>query len=186
MKLLLVVITFIAYAALMFSGNPTHVAAVFSHAFSTPPLDSKIQPKEVELGKDSKHDTWGAAKFNHETHATKNYSIDGSAKIACIECHHTDQPAPKPPLKTSERKVALTTETLAAADAAPVKSCRTCHFQEDSGKKQPVVAYDGEDVELNNMEAYHRNCNTCHDAVKAKRPQANAPNTCATCHAKKA
>jgi len=55
--------------------------------------ESKIQPKEVTLGKDSQSDKYGEAPFNHENHATKMYSVDGKSVIACVECHHTDQPA---------------------------------------------------------------------------------------------
>src|SRR5687768_15512600 len=95
------------------------------------PKESKIQPKEVVLGKDSQSDKYGEAPFNHETHSTRNYSIDGKAVISCVECHHTDQPASalKPPMKTSERDAVLTTALLATADAKPVKSCRVCHLQ---------------------------------------------------------
>ena len=78
------------------------------------PEESKTQPKEVTLGKDSQSDKYGEVPFNHENHATKNYSVDGKSAIACTECHHTDQPASalKPPLKTSERDVVLTTALL--------------------------------------------------------------------------
>src|SRR5688500_6305711 len=74
------------------------------------PKESKTQPKEVVLGKDSQSDKYGEAPFNHENHSTKNYSIDGKAVIVCVECHHTDQPASglKAPLKTSERDAVLT------------------------------------------------------------------------------
>ncbi len=92
---------------------------------------SKVQPKELVLGKDSQSDKYGEVPFNHETHATKKYSIDGQSVLTCVECHHTDQPAAslKPPLKTSEREAVLTTEALAAADAKGVKKCRGCHLQ---------------------------------------------------------
>ncbi|MCP9494453.1 MAG: cytochrome c family protein [Pyrinomonadaceae bacterium MAG19_C2-C3] len=185
MKTLIVLIAFVAYGAIHLTG--------FASSFNVSPVaapivDSKVQPKgEIKLAKDSKHETWGEVAFNHETHSLKNYNIEGTGVIACIECHHTDQPGPKPPYKTFERKVALTTASLEAGSEV-VKSCRTCHFQEDSGKKQPTLTYEGESdpTELTNTEAYHRNCNTCHEAVKAKRPAANAPATCDTCHVKKA
>src|SRR5688572_33106886 len=95
------------------------------------PKESKVQPKEVVLGKDSQSDKYGEVPFNHENHSIKSYSIDGKSVIACVECHHTDQPvsALKPPLKTGERDLLLTTAALAAADAKPVKSCRSCHLQ---------------------------------------------------------
>src|SRR5881394_4467141 len=80
--------------------------------------ESKTQPKEVVLDKDSQSDKYGEVAFNHENHATKNYSVDGKSPIACVECHHTDQPATalQAPLKTSERPVALTAKLLEAAD----------------------------------------------------------------------
>src|SRR6186713_2642209 len=107
---------------------------------------SKTQPKEVVLGKDSQSDKYGEAPFNHENHATKKYSPDGQSVLACVECHHTDQPAAslKAPLKTSERDVALTAAVLAAADAKPVKSCRSCHLQAgDDSATIPSVTYAG-------------------------------------------
>ena len=81
--------------------------------------ESKTQPKEVVLSKDSQSDKYGEVAFNHENHSIKKYSIDGQSVLTCVECHHTDQPAAnlKAPLKTSERAVVLTTESLAAADA---------------------------------------------------------------------
>src|ERR671918_1907602 len=115
------------------------VALVF-----TQQKESKIQPKEVTLGKDSQSDKYGEVAFNHETHSLKNYSIDGQSVLSCVECHHTDQPAAslKPPLKTSERTVVLTTEVLAAADAKAVKSCRACHLQAgDDSAPMPTVQY---------------------------------------------
>ena len=183
MKTLIVLIAFIAYGAI----NLTGVASSPAAPVATPIVDSKVQPKgEIKLGKDSKSETWGEVSFNHETHSLKNYNIEGTGVIACIECHHTDQPGPKPPYKTFERKTVLTTASLDAGSEV-VKSCRTCHFQEDSGKTQPVMIRTGdtEETELDNQKAFHLNCNTCHEAVKAKRPAANAPATCDTCHVKK-
>ncbi len=93
--------------------------------------ESKTQPKEVVLGKDSQSDKYGEVPFNHENHALKKYSIDGQSVLSCVECHHTDQPPAglKAPLKTSERAVVLTAEVLTAADAKAVKTCRACHLQ---------------------------------------------------------
>jgi Zn-finger protein len=106
--------------------------------------ESKTQPKEVTLSKDSQSDKYGEVPFNHENHSIKKYSPDGQSVLSCVECHHTDQPAAslKPPLKTSERTVLLTTESLAAADAKPVKSCRACHLQAgDDSAPMPTVQY---------------------------------------------
>jgi len=155
------------------------------------PKESKTQPKEVVLAKDSQSDKYGEVPFNHENHATKKYSPDGTAVLACTECHHTDQPAAslKAPLKTSERDVVLTAAVLQAADAKAVKSCRACHLQtgDDSGTI-PTVTYPGKTTptKLTNEVAYHTNCNLCHDkaiaaraALKGKVPGSN---DCVPCH----
>ena len=155
------------------------------------PKESKVQPKEVVLGKDSQSDKYGEAPFNHENHATKTYSIDGKSVIACVECHHTDQPPAslKPPLKTSDRPVALTTALLAAADSKPVKSCRVCHLQAgDDSAEMPAVTYEGKPTptKLTNEVAYHMNCNVCHDKSIAARPALKgkipASADCLICH----
>src|SRR5437016_5194526 len=139
------------------------------------PEESKTQPKEVTLDNDSQSDKYGEVPFNHENHATKNYSVDGKSPIACVECHHTDQPATalQAPLKTSERAVALTAKLLEAADTKPVKTCRACHLQAgDDSAPIPTVTYPGKTAptKLTNEVAYHTNCNICHDKAIAARP----------------
>ncbi|HEY6232656.1 MAG TPA: cytochrome c3 family protein [Pyrinomonadaceae bacterium] len=155
------------------------------------PKESKTQPKAVVLDKDSQSDKYGEVAFNHENHATKMYSIDGKTVIACVECHHTDQPATalQAPLKTSERDVALTAKLLEAADAKPVKSCRVCHLQPgDDSATIPSVTYAGKTVatKLTNEVAYHTNCNVCHDKAIAARPALKGKipgsNDCLNCH----
>lgn len=155
------------------------------------PKESKTQPKEVTLSKDSQSDKYGEVPFNHENHATKTYSIDGKTVLNCVECHHTDQPptALKPPLKTSERDVALTAKLLEAADAKPVKSCRVCHLQAgDDSATMPSVTYAGKTAatKLTNEVAYHTNCNICHDKAIAARPtlkgKVAGSNDCLPCH----
>ena len=155
------------------------------------PEESKTQPKEVTLGKDSQSDKYGEVPFNHENHATKTYSVDGKSAIACTECHHTDQPASalKPPLKTSERDVTLTTALLQSADSKAVKTCRTCHLQVgDDSKPIPTVAYPGKPAptKMTNEVAYHNNCNVCHDQAIAARPalkgKTPGSNDCFPCH----
>ena len=139
------------------------------------PKESKVQPKEVVLSKDSQSDKYGDVPFNHETHSTKTYSIDGKSVLSCVECHHTDQPPAglKPPLKTSERAVVLTTAHLAATDTKPVKSCRVCHLQAgDDSAEMPAITYEGKPgpTKLNNEVAYHMKCNICHDKAILARP----------------
>ena len=153
--------------------------------------ESKTQPKEVVLDKDSQSDKYGEVAFNHENHTTKKYSPDGQSMLTCVECHHTDQPAAnlKAPLKTSERAVVLTTEALAAADSKPVKSCRACHLQAgDDSAPLPVVQYADKPAptKLTNEVAYHLNCNLCHDKAIAARPalkgKVPGSNDCLPCH----
>ncbi|PYT01714.1 MAG: hypothetical protein DMF63_02390 [Acidobacteria bacterium] len=158
--------------------------------------DNKI-PKSFTLGKDSQ-DEHGEVAFDHDSHAFKMYSPDGKSPIACIECHHTDQPksALKPPLSTSERDVALTLASWQTS-AQKVKECRSCHFQTvnvPDGAAMPTATYDerGKKVtkDLNNELAYHINCNTCHDSAAKLRPEIKGhagfatTNDCFSCHRK--
>ena len=153
--------------------------------------ESKTQPKEVILSKDSQSDKYGDVTFNHENHATKTYSVDGKTILNCVECHHTDQPAAAlvAPLKTSERAVALTAKLLEAADSKPVKGCRACHLQAgDDSATIPSVTYAGKTTptKLTNEVAYHTNCNICHDKAIAARPalkgKVPGSNDCLPCH----
>jgi len=80
MKILLMVIVALGSVAGVIVGN--------SLAFTAPqdvPRESKVQPKEFTLGKDSQSDKYGEVAFNHETHSLKNYSIDGKSVIPCEE-----------------------------------------------------------------------------------------------------
>lgn len=186
MRKLLVVISLLGCAAiLLVVGNPSFSAG------QEIPKESKVQPKEVVLSQDSQSDKYGEVPFNHETHSLKTYSIDGKSVLGCVECHHTDQPAAdlKPPLKTSERSVVLTTAHLATADSKPVKSCRVCHLQAgDDSAEMPVVTYEGKPAptKLTNEVAYHMNCNICHDKAIAARPalKGKIPGSadCLPCH----
>jgi cytochrome c553 len=186
MKLLLVLLGVLLCVAIAVTGK--------SLALSFPqdiPKESKVQPKEVVLGKDSQSDKYGEVPFNHETHSLKKYSPDGNSVITCVDCHHTDQPAAslKPPLKTSERDVVLTTEALQAADAKAVKSCRSCHLQAgDDSAPMPSISYPDKPAatKLTNEVAYHINCNLCHDKAIAARPALKGKipgsNDCLQCH----
>ncbi len=173
------------------AANAANTAANTNAANSASPAgsnDKKIQ-KSFTLGKDSLSE-YGEAAFDHETHAEGKYSPDGKSVIGCIECHHTDQPksAMKPPYVTSERDVVLTMATWRASNQK-VSECRTCHFQEGlvpDGKDMPVL--NGKN--LNNEIAYHLNCNTCHDAAAAARPELKGKKgfatskDCLICHMK--
>src|ERR1700716_1680004 len=102
MKLKTFLIALLAVIALVVVGSNSLLSSA-----QTPEKESKTQPKEVVLDKDSQSDKYGDVAFNHENHTTKMYSIDGKSVLSCVECHHTDQPASalKAPLKTSEREV---------------------------------------------------------------------------------
>ena len=159
----------------------------------------QVPKDEYKLSTDSKKDKTKSLSvpFSHVTHATKNYSIDGTKVIGCAECHHTDQPAAEaaklPPLKTAypaDRTVTLTAETAKDPKTPQVPSCRACHAQEGEkpkiGDAIPEVTYEGDTdpTVLDNEEAYHRNCNICHDQATELRKLKNAPTTneCLKCH----
>lgn len=145
--------------------------------------------KVFTLAKDSQSE-YGEATFNHENHATKNYSPDGKSVMGCVECHHTDQPKSslKPPDVTSERDVVLT-DAVYKSSSQKVNECRTCHFQDGAvpdGKTMPTA--NGKD--MNNENAFHINCNTCHDAAFKARPELKSKpgfatsKDCTICHKK--
>lgn len=168
------------------AANTNSAANAVTNAVTAPantpanaaPAGNKTMRKEFTLGQDSLTE-YGEVPFNHDTHAFQKYSPDGKSVIGCVECHHTDQPksALKPPLLTSERDVTLTFESWKAS-SQKVNECRYCHFQTDGvpdDKEMPTATYTegGKSVvkDLNNELAYHINCNTCHDAAAALRPE---------------
>ena len=173
--------------AVVIAGNSFRI----SSTLAAQEKESKTQPKEVVLCKDSQSDKYGDVAFNHENHSLKMYSPDGKTVLSCVECHHTDQPAAdlKPPLKTSERNVVLTMTALQAADAKGVKLCRACHLQAgDDSAPIPTVTYPDKPAatKLTNEVAYHNNCNLCHDKAIAARPvlkgKLPGSNDCLPCH----
>jgi hypothetical protein len=186
MKLIVVLLACVACAVIINGKAPL---APYSHSSLTE--ESKTQPKQVVLDKDSQSDKYGEVAFNHENHATKNYNPDGATVTACTVCHHTDQPASAltAPLKTSERDVALTAALLEKADAKPVKTCRTCHLQAgDDSATIPSIVFPEKTTptKLTNEIAYHNNCNICHDKAIAARPALKGKipgsNDCVPCH----
>jgi cytochrome c553 len=190
MKKTILFATVIVYLSLSLAGH------FYAPATASASPDSKVQPKgDILLNKNAKTAKTpdkNTVPFNHENHSLKNYAADLKSVARCAECHHTDQPKEllKGVLKTSERAVDLTTPVLDKPDSAPVKSCQSCHAQTDvkpSGwPANPVVEYEDEgEVTLNNEEAYHRNCITCHEAVKKIKPDTTAVTSCAGCHSGK-
>src|ERR1043165_4595365 len=159
----------------------------------------QVPKDQYTLSTDSKKDKSKslAVPFSHVNHATKNYSPDGTKPIGCVECHHTDQPAAEaakhPPLKTgypADRTSTLTAETAKDPKTPKIDSCRACHVQEGDkpkiGDAIPEVTYEGDtDPTVHtNEEAYHRNCNGCHDQAVELRKLKTAPTTneCVKCH----
>lgn len=184
----------------LFDGvKPPHAVDISGKVI---PESSTSQPdKPIILAKDSDDPTRGELKleaaFDHRKHSTEvSYSLDGKTITTCVECHHTDQPsAPKGQeyLTRFDRKEVLTAAQLESSKL-PVSSCRACHFKAST---EPTDEFPPESVKypkksgkrpsgtLTNDVAYHINCNSCHDAVKVRNPQARAPQGCYDCHTKK-
>src|SRR5215218_285636 len=82
MKVLTIVALFIVSAML--------VLGVSSSGNEASAQEGKKLPEVLTLAPESK---LGSVKFSHTDHVTKNRSVDGTKPIACVECHHTAQPA---------------------------------------------------------------------------------------------
>jgi hypothetical protein len=157
-------------------------------------------PETIVLSKEAK---LGAVTFNHLKHVTEKRSPDGTKLIACVECHHTAQPAAEavkhPPHKTvwpADRTTTLTAELIEKDTTTTVNVCTDCHARAEAKPKLlpeiPSVKFEGaaEATVLNNQQAFHRNCGGCHDEVVKARPALDpAPPTskkCTACHKKTA
>ena len=191
MKLLIVIATFACYLCLACGFNPTSGTASLTAQGAKQPKD------EYKLSTDAKKPKGLPVPFSHVNHATKNYSVDGTKPIGCVECHHTDQPAAEaakhPPLATAhpaDRTVTLTAETVKDAKTPEVATCRSCHAQDGQtpkiGTAIPEYTAEGESdpTVLTNEEAFHRNCAGCHDAAADARKNVKAPTSqqCTDCH----
>jgi hypothetical protein len=158
----------------------------------------KKPPETIVLAKEAK---LGAVSFNHLKHITEKRNADGTQQIACVECHHTAQPAAEalkhPPHKTvwpADRTTTLTAELLEKDASATVVICTDCHARANEKPKLlpeiPSLKLEGaaEVTVLNNQQAFHINCGVCHDdAVKARPSLSPAPPTskkCVACHKK--
>ncbi len=192
MKVLTILAAFI-FAIFLVSSTRTITTDVAAQ-------EGKKPPEVVVLGADAK---LGPIKFNHLEHITKNRSIDGKTQLACVDCHHTAQPAAEalkhPPHKTvwpADRTTTLTLECLAQDANALGAVCRDCHARADTKPKLlpeiPQVKFEGSaDVTvMTNQQAFHRNCAGCHDEVAKARPTLDPlPPTskkCLQCHKKAA
>ncbi len=160
--------------------------------------DGKKPPEVIMLGADAK---LGPIKFNHLDHITKKRSADGTAELACVDCHHTAQPAAEalkhPPHKTvwpADRTTTLTLECLAKDANALGAVCRDCHAKTDTKPKLlpeiPQVKFEGsaEPTVMTNQQAFHRRCAGCHDEAVKARPTLDPPpptsKKCLQCHKK--
>ncbi|MEQ1603888.1 MAG: cytochrome c3 family protein [Pyrinomonadaceae bacterium] len=159
------------------------------------PAAQKTMPEVIILAKGSKA---GQVTFNHTKHNSGDYTAGGP--IACIECHHTAQPAAEltksPPLKTAwpaGRTTTLTTELFAFdPKAAGVASCRDCHAR--PGKKPKLLPkipslsdpQTRKTTKLTSQLAFHQRCDTCHYQILFQSPGAKAPDVtnCTMCHRK--
>lgn len=189
MKVLTIIAAFI-FAILLVSSTPKITSDVSAQ-------DGKKLPEVIMLGTEAK---LGSTKFNHLDHATKNRCVDGTMQIACVECHHTAQPAAEavkhPPHKTAwpaDRTTTLTAELLEKDPNAPVVNvCRDCHARADTKPKLlpeiPQVKFEGsaEPTIMTNQQAFHHACGSCHDEVAKKKPDTTAPTSkkCMQCHKK--
>lgn len=153
------------------------------------------RPDVIKLSSASK---LGAVTFSHTNHTTKDYNIAGTGPIACVECHHTAQPAAEvakhPPLKTAwplDRTSTLTAENYNDPKTPEIVGCTSCHARAGEKPKVwpeiPQIKHEGSPalISLNNQQAFHRNCAGCHDAA-AKERAVKAPKTaqCVACHVK--
>jgi hypothetical protein len=181
-----------AVAVFVFQGND------FVSTIANAQTADKI-PEVIVLGKDAK---LGQVTFNHVNYNGGKYSIDGTGPIACIECHHTAQPAAEvqkhPPLKTAwpaDRTTTLTADLFAKGPAAAgVAACRSCHARAGEVPKLlpaiPEIKHESSTamISLTNQQALHRNCAGCHTEVKKTQPAMKGPSTmqCTVCHKKAA
>lgn len=155
-------------------------------------------PETIVLAKDAK---LGQVAFNHLKHFTENRSADLSKPIACVDCHHTAQPAAEaakhPPHKTAypaDRTTTLTADLLEKDTTATVAKCTDCHARTGEKPKLvpaiPSVKLEGasEETVMNNQQAFHHACGDCHDAVAKVKADSTGPTSkkCTTCHKKTA
>ena len=191
MKILVALLSIVVCGMIVFSGSNTFITA--SAQEGRKPKDEYILGPYAKLG---------GVKFSHTEHVTKNRSIDGTKPIACVECHHTAQPASEvvkhPPHLTAwpaDRTTTLTAELLEKdPNAPPVNACTECHARAGTKPKLlpdfPKIKVEGvaDPITLDNQQALHRNCGGCHDEVAKTGRASTAPTSkkCVACHKKSA
>lgn len=186
---------FIILAVAVFSAFAISTSQI---TFDVAAQSGKKPPDSVVLAKEAK---LGQVTFNHLDHITKSRTIDGAHQIACIECHHTAQPAAEaakhPPLKTvwpADRNTTLTGELLEKDANALGAVCTDCHARVDTKPKLlpeiPQIKFEGgtQMIALTNQQAFHRACGGCHDQIVSTRKDVNPPTSkkCTACHKKTA
>lgn len=159
-----------------------------------PTQDVKKPQETYTLATDAK---LGPVTFSHINHITKNRNLEGTGPSACIECHHTAQPAAEaakhPPLQTvwpADRTTTLTAELLAKDPNAVGAVCRDCHARAETKPKllpeipQIKFSVGTELITLTNQQAFHRNCAGCHDEIVKTRTDVTPPTSkkCTACH----
>src|SRR3954469_2928524 len=97
-------------------------AAVGAAPTGAPAQEAHKMPDVVVLAKENK---LGPVTFSHTNHTTKNYNLAGTGPVACVECHHTAQPASEaakhPPDKTAwpaDRTTMLSADSFAKDPSA--------------------------------------------------------------------
>ncbi len=196
MRIIVALVVVVGSLALLVGSN-----LVTPVSTQTPTPQEQAGHKTPDVVKLALEHKLGPVTFSHTNHTTKDYSIDGTGPVACIECHHTAQPAAEvskhPPLKTAwpaDRTTTLTAESIKDPGTPPVVVCRDCHARKDEKPKLlpaiPEIKHEASTaiVTLTNQQAFHRNCASCHDEVMKQRPTAKAPRTtqCTMCHKKAA
>lgn len=197
MKRVIALATFTIFGLMFGFYASTSISSTSISSTSAEAPGQQKPPEVLQLATDSK---LGPVTFNHLNHITKNYNLEGTGPVVCIECHHTAQPASEvaklPPLKTAwppDRTTTLTADLIEKdPKAAEVIACRSCHSKTGTTPKLlpaiPQIKYEGGTalITLNNQQAFHRNCASCHDEVVKNRKDAKAPATqkCTACHKK--
>lgn len=190
----------VAFGSLVIGFIALNVDLPPGHAQAQTKEPAQIKmPEVIVLGKDAK---LGQITFNHVNHNGGKYSIDGTGPIACIECHHTAQPASDaakhPPLKTvwpADRTTVLTSDLFTKDPAAAgVAACRDCHARAGATPKLidkiPEIKHESSAaiITLTNQQAMHRNCAGCHTEAAKQNKAFKGPTTmqCTACHKKAA
>ncbi|MFN0280286.1 MAG: hypothetical protein ACKVRN_17045 [Pyrinomonadaceae bacterium] len=117
----------------------------------------------------------GLVEFDHDTHSTKKYSIDGKSVIKCDACHHTNSATLTSAFwKDSEKQWIDSKKKDNYKKKDYIENCHECHNPQSR---------------MNNEDAYHQNCNVCHDKafearkeLKNTNPKFGVTDDCIICH----